>query len=259
MVALAREKQLTVKAASLAFYAFNFFVGLFVLIYAAFTLFGTEQVLAVPLHALTGVDAGELQRLFERIGSTPTGRRRTTVGLAVVISSWSALRLFRAVEGIFAEVYGIRKERSLRSRLFESLLVQVVVTVTTVVMVGIGAAFLFRTAGWQWTVFGPFVLWASLVVLFLPLYYTFSGDASLSEVLPGTALAAAGWTVSAIGLRLYVGVSESVELYGVVGAVMLILTWVYVVALSVMLGVLLNALLAGEIEPSEEWYPFGEE
>jgi membrane protein len=109
-----------------------------------------------------------------------------------------------------------------------------------------------------WRVLGPFVLWAALIALFGPVYYLLSGnDVSVHEIAPGTVFAAAAWTVSAVGLRLYVTRSKSVDLYGVVGAVLLVLTWLYVVGLAVLVGVVLNAYLADRIEADSEWYVFG--
>lgn len=255
MVAVAREKRISANAASLGFYAFDVFVALVVLIYAVFAHVGTGNVLATALEVLTGVGAATFQRLVERAGSNAAGRRRAIV-LAVVISVWSSFRLFRATESVFSEIYEIRDERPVYRRVRDSAVVLVAVTLTALVMLAVGSLFVFRTAG-PWAVLGPAVLWLALFVLYLPLYYTFSGgDVSVREVLPGTAVAAAGWAVSAVGLRAYVHVSESVDLYGVVGAVLLVLTWLYVVGFSVVLGVILNALLAGRIEADREWYVF---
>lgn len=256
-IAVAREKRITVDAASLAFYAFNCLVALAVLIYSVFSLTGTGSTLATTLETLTGVGAAEFQQFFDRLG-TNTASRRRTIGLGVVITVWSSLQLFREMESVFAEVYEIREDRSVRRHLVHSVLVLATVTVTVVVMVSIGSLFLFRATGWQGVVLGPFALWLSLVVLFFPMYYTFSGnDTSVREVLPGAAFAAAGWAVSAVGLRIYADVAESVDVYGSVGAVLLVLSWLYVVGLSMVLGVVLNALLAGRIEADRDWFLLG--
>lgn len=255
VVAIAREKQVTVQAASLAFHAGNVLLALLVLIYATIALFGTGTFLAASLESLTGVGAREFKRLFERVGGTSAGRQRAIV-LAGIISVWSSFRLFRAVEVVFAEIYENRKERSMPRRVVDSAVVLLAVGLTLAGMAIVGSLFLFRTGGLAGAVLGIVALWFGMGVLFLPLYYTFSGGGTtLAEVAPGTALAATGWTVSAIGLRAYVQVSRSVDLYGVVGSVLLVLTWLYVVGLSVLLGVILNALLADRIEADPEWVP----
>lgn len=207
------------------------------------------------LETLTGVGAVDFQQFFDRLGSNDAGRRRAIV-LGVVITVWSSLQLFRKMESVFAEVYEIRRDRSVLRHLLNSVLVLVVAALTVVVIVSIVSLFLFRATGRLWLLLGPLVLWLSLVVLFLPMYYTFSGrDTSVREVLPGAVFAAAGWAVSAVDFRIYLGLSESVDVYGVVGAVLIVLSWLYVVGLSILIGIVLNALLAGRIEVDRDWYP----
>lgn len=256
LVAVAREKRLTANAAALAFSAFNVTLTLSVLVYAMFTIFGTGTVLAELLHVLTGFGAVEFQQQFERLGGSAAGRRRAIL-IAVAISVWSAFRLVRAGESVFTEIYGIREGRSLRSRAVDSVLVLVAVVTVAAVMAVAGSLFVFRTSGWVEAVLSPVFPWLSICALFFPLYYRFSGTrVSVTEVLPGTAVAAAGWTVSAIVVRVYVASTPSADLYGIVGGVLLLLTWLYVVALAIVLGVILNALLAGRIEADREWDPF---
>lgn len=257
VVAIVREKGITVDAASLAFYAANVLVALAILTYATFAVVGTGNVLARALEVLTGVGAVEFQRVFERLGGTTAGRRRA-VALAAVIAAWSSLRLFGAVERVFTDVYGIRKERSLLRRIRDSVIVLVAVTLIVSGMAAAGSLFLFRTTGGAGRVLGPVVLWLSLVVLFAPVYSVLSGsNVSVRETVPGATFAATGWIVSAAGLRTYVGLSRSVDLYGVVGAVLLVLTWLYVVGLSVLVGAVANAYLADRIDADREWYLFG--
>lgn len=257
VVAAAREKQATVSAAALGFYAFNVVVTLAVLIYAVFAVRGIEPRLADLLQALTGGRAAAFRRAFEQVGGDAAGRELALV-LAGAIAVWSSLRLFRATERVFADVYEIRRERRLVTRLLDSVIALVTVTLTILVTSLVAVVFVFRTGGWLGGVLGAALVWLSVAVQLLPVFYRFSGaDVGLREVLPGLALAATGWTVSAVGLRLYVATARSVALYGVVGAVLLVLTWLYVVGLSLVLGVVLNAVLAGRLVPDEDWYLAG--
>jgi membrane protein len=54
---------------------------------------------------------------------------------------------------------------------------------------------------------------------------------------------------------VYAGVSRSVDLYGVVGGLLLLLTWLYVGGLALLLGVVVNAVLAGRVDPDTVWRP----
>ena len=254
-VAVVREKHVAADAAGLAYYAFSSLVPLLVLAYAALTTFGTALVLAQALELVTGVGAGEIEAVISRLGGDGAGRVRA-VALALVISVWSTHRMFRAVDRIFAEVYGVRQERSRTRRFLDSTLVLVTVTVGITVMTGLGVVLAVRVSGPLWAGLGPVVLWLSLAVVFVPMYVALSGpDASTTEIAPGAAFAASIWTVSLVVFRLYLSTSETVELYGVAGAVLLVLSWLYVGSFALLVGVVLNAVIAGRVEPDETWVP----
>ncbi|WP_254830684.1 YihY/virulence factor BrkB family protein [Haloglomus salinum] len=56
-----------------------------------------------------------------------------------------------------------------------------------------------------------------------------------------------GWyRVSGIGDSLYASTSQSVQLYGVAGGVLLLLTWMYVVGMALPVGTILNVVVAEE-------------
>jgi membrane protein len=87
---------------------------------------------------------------------------------------------------------------------------------------------------------------ASLLVVFLPLFYLFPDEeVTVREVVPGTVLAAVGWTVLEFLFRYYVAVVGVGERYGVLGTVVLLVTWLYFSGFVVLLGAALNSVLAG--------------
>ena len=204
-IAVVREKHVTADAAGLAYYAFNSLVPLAVLLYAAFTTFGTGDVVAHGLELVTGVAAADLEAAVGRVSGDGTGRVRA-VALALVVTAWSAHRLFRGVDSLFDAVYGVRRERSRVRRFLDSTLVLATVTVGVGVVAGVGVALSLRVSGPVWLVLSPALLWLSLVALFAPMYVVLSGaDVTVREVLPGAALTASVWTVSLGGFRLSLG------------------------------------------------------
>lgn len=257
VIAVAREKHISVAAAGLGFYAFNAFIGLGLLVYATITLLGSENFLVSALEVFTGVSGEQVRDVLGQLGSTQSTRLRAIV-LAVAISAWSSFQLFQAVESAFRDVYDLRDERSRLKRIVDSLVVLLSVAVALVGIAALGSLFLFRVTSFVPLLLRPILLWSALVVLYLPVFYRFSGEeAGLREVSPGTLFTATGWALSTLGLRAYVQLSSSVDIYGAVGALLLFLTWLYVAGLSVLLGVILNAVLADRVSVSEEWYPFG--
>ncbi|THE63493.1 hypothetical protein D8Y22_16815 [Salinadaptatus halalkaliphilus] len=100
------------------------------------------------------------------------------------------------------------------------------------------------------------VLAVLLIGVFAPMYYLFpEPTVSVGEILPGTVFAALSWTVLAVGFRIYVATSDSVALFGIAGAVLIILTWVYLGGFCLLLGAVLNAVLADRVDPETEWIP----
>ena len=254
MVAVGREEQLGASAASLAFYAFNALLPLLLLVAAVLATVGTPEFLPAVLERAAGVDPRRVRSLLRRHGSEAPGRGRA-VTLALLITAWSGLQTFRAVDGQFAALYGERKERSLVQQLRDSALVLATVSVGLGGLGGGGVALAVVVSDGHWLVLGPVLLFVGLVALFVPMYFLLAVDSTLRQVLPGAAFAAGVWTASVLGFRLYFVTAESVELYGVAGALLLVLAWLYVAALALLLGVVLNALLAGRVEPDDDWLP----
>ncbi|MFC7196974.1 YhjD/YihY/BrkB family envelope integrity protein [Halosimplex aquaticum] len=96
------------------------------------------------------------------------------------------------------------------------------------------------------------------MVVFLPLFYLFPDeDVSVSEVVPGTVFAAAGWTVLEYLFRYYVAVAGVGERYGVVGTIVLLVTWLYFSGFVILIGGALNAVLGGRTADVAE-YGWGE-
>ena len=262
VAAVARERQISVKSAGLAYHAFNTLVPLAILALVAVSFTDSFEPLIATLEGAAGLDGAVTDGGLE--GGVGTSARRRAAAFAVAILLWSAVRLFQAVNSAFTDVYGARKEQSYVSSVTTVALVTALNTTLVTATVAVGVALvsvigisLSTVAGGVWTAgLSTVVLAALLLVVFFPMYYWFpQPDVSVAEVLPGTAFAAVSWTVLAVGFRLYVATSESVALFGIAGAVLLILTWVYLGGLCLLLGAVLNAVLAGHVDPEEGWVP----
>ncbi|EMA51359.1 ribonuclease BN [Halococcus morrhuae DSM 1307] len=256
VVAVARQEQITLMAASLAYYLFTALVPLLLFSVIALSLFGHGL-----LGQLSGTASGTVLPSGVSVPKTllanTQGRFRAAV-LGAVILAWSALRTFGALDGAFAAVYDEREEVSLVDKAVDAVIVFVTVGLATVALALIGGALaltvkdrlLLRVAS-------PLFLFVTLAVVFAPLYYLLPEveGVTLAEIFPGTLLAALVWTVSAVVVRLYATTSSSVQFYGVAGGVLLLLTWLYVGGLALLVGAALNATLADRVDPDAEWLP----
>jgi len=125
-----------------------------------------------------------------------------------------------------------------------------ILTSISLVMVGPGLAeHLANTLGlgdafkWTWWVVQwPIVL--GLVALAIGLVYYFAPDAEQDWVwiTPGSIVATVLWLLVSLGFKLYVTFFGSYNAtYGSIGAVIVLLTWLYLTSLAILLGAEMNA------------------
>ncbi len=243
LLGVVRDEQLPFLAAAVAYYAF---VSLFPLV-----LLGIAVASAVAGDAFAVEVVGLLREfltpeattLLEGALASETGRGgATAVGLLVLL--WSSLRLFRGLDIAFSRVYGAESPVSLGTQVRNALVVlggiglAVGATAAVTTAVPLGRVPFPR-------VVAPLFLWAALATALLPLYYVFPDrPVSLGTALPGTLLAAAGWTILSTAFGVYASRAAAFQVYGVVAGVLIVLTWFYVGGLVILFGAAVNATLA---------------
>ena len=240
-----RSQQVTFLAASIAYYMFVSLLPLLLLGLAIASLVGSQafadRVITAVGTALTP-DAADLLR---GALTNAAGRGGATV-LSLVVMLWGGLKVFRGVDVAFSTVYGTSDEASFLDSVADGF----------VALVGIALALVgFAVVGSLGAIFGVnlalsgLALVPILVVAFLPLYYLFPDtEITLREALPGTVFAALGWTALATGFSLYASVAGGFQLYGVIGGVLLLVTWFYFAGNVLLVGAVLNAVLAGVMD-----------
>ena len=240
-----RTQQVSFLAASIAYYMFVSLLPLLLLGLAIASFVGSEafanEVLRAVGAALTPAAAGLLRGAL----TSATGRGGATV-VSLVVMVWGSLKVFRGVDVAFSRIYGSHETGSFLDSIADAI----------VALAGIGLALVgFAIVGTLGSVVGVTVVLSGLalipilVVAFLPLYYLFPDrKMTVREALPGTLLAAVGWTVLATGFSLYAAVAGSFQLYGVIGGVLLLVTWFYFAGNILLVGAALNAVLAGTVD-----------
>ena len=247
----AQSDRITFIAASLAYYALISLLPLLLLALAAAAAFGdagTVEALVDGASGALGEQAGTLVR--DGLAGAAGAGGATVLGLAVLL--WSGLKLFRGLDVAFSAVYARPGPESLLDQLRNGTVAlgAVVAGVAATVLVGalvagIGVGESVRRFD-LFGVVGTVGLVAGLVAAFLPLYYVLpGGKVAVREALPGAVFAAVGWTLLQTGFRAYAGAAGSYETYGALGGVLLLVTFLYIGALLLLLGVVLNAVLAG--------------
>jgi YihY family inner membrane protein len=245
VAAEARRQQITFLAAALAYYAFVSLLPLLVLATVlGSVLFGEE--IAGYLVSVTGDLLAPTAREMVRETVVSAAGREEATAVGVVLLLWSGLRLFRALDVAFSRVYGAPPVESLVEQVYDALVAFASIAVAVLAVVLLGAV-LPALAHLPLVDAAAFVLlFVALMGVFFPIYYLFP-DVPITprEALPGAAVVAGSWTLLTEAFRLYAANAGSYAVYGALGAVVLLVTWLYVAGIVIMLGGILNAVLAG--------------
>ncbi|AGN01103.1 hypothetical protein L593_05770 [Salinarchaeum sp. Harcht-Bsk1] len=242
----ARNAQLTFLAAAIAYYAFVSIVPLLALVVVLSTAIGGEALVQEALDRTDTVLTDQTQELLFNALLNQQGRIGATA-FGTVAVSWSALRVFRGLDIAFSEIYGSAEEATFLSTVRDGLTVTVAIFVGLIAMTGI----VFGVGLLPLGPFAPLVAVLlgvlTLTVLFLPMYYVFPDrPIDVGEAAPGAVTAALGWMLLAAGFSVYVDVATGVTVYGVLGGVFLLVTFLYFGALIVVVGAVVNVTLGSD-------------
>jgi membrane protein len=241
----ARNKNVPFMAGSIAYSAFVSLLPLVLLLVIAASALGGERM------------ASYVRRVTESY-LTPTGQSLLTDGigqagsqtglsiLGIVILLWGVLRVFRALDTAFSTIYDTQMTNDLRNQLKDGFVVLVALSIAllAVFVAGLGLRFVPNLPFPR--LVSDVLLIVSLSIVFVPIYYVFPDvDLSLRMILPGVVVAAIGWSLLKAGFGLYVAYSSTQELYGVIGGVMLLITFLYFGALVILIGATTNVVLMG--------------
>lgn len=245
--AVGRERDVTFLAAAVAYYAFVSLVPLTLLSFAAASLVGSDALTDGARGALAGLLAPEGEDLLVQSLSGEAGRGGASV-VGTLVLLWSGTRVLRGLDRAFSQVYGVEEPESLPSQVRDAALVVGVTLVALAGMVLVTTLVALVPLVSVLRGVGVATLWVTLVVAFLPLY-TILPDAGVTprEALPGAAVAATAFVALGSLFGAYTAVAGGFALYGVLGVVLLVVTWLFFGATAVMYGAVVNAVLSGHV------------
>jgi membrane protein len=249
MYATIRDNQVTFLAAAIAYYAFVSIIPLALLGLALGQFVGADRLAPI----VSGGEQFLTPEALDIVGRSLVDRRArggvTVVGTVVLL--WTGSKVFRGLDIAFSQVYGGTESESLASKLLDVLIVLGAIPAALVAAALLGVV----APHFQWLpgsgLLSRFALLPVLGAVFFPMYYRFPDvEVTVREVLPGTAVAAVGWALLATGFSIYATSLASFHLYGVLGAGLLLVTWFYLGGIIIMVGAVVNTVLAGA--PSED-------
>lgn len=230
-------------ANSVAFQAFSAMLPLIVVLFIIVAVVAGET-LANQVLALTESFLPEQGRRL--LANAVTNQLQTTSAsvVSVAILLWGGLNLFKGLDTAFSEIYQTKAANSLVEQTKDALVVFGVLLLAIVAAIAATSIPFLARIPFIGLV-APLVLLVGLVAVFLPMYIEFPDtEVTWRQALPGAILAAIGWTVLQLLFGFYVSVTSSGEGSGVIGAVLLLLTWLYIGSFLLLLGALVNAVIA---------------
>ena len=251
-----RDDDIFALAAQLAYYLIlSFFPFLIFLL----TLIGLRNLDSMEvlgaLRAMLPTSAFELiySVIIEVIEKQNTG----LLGASLLLVIWSASSAFRAVIKGINKAYGLNENRSFIKRVFIAIIctfaLAFVILLTLVMLVFGGligdllASYLpFPTVVYRVWNFLRYVLVVFMMILIFASIYRYTPSKMLRwrEVIPGAIACTIGWLVVSLGFSFYINnFSNYSKIYGGLGAVIILITWLYLTSIILIIGGEINSLI----------------
>lgn len=248
------EDDLPGLSAQLAYY---FLLSLFPLLIVLFTLL---PYIPIPHQDMLGLirdfAPGDTIDLIEKnVHDIMNHRNGGLLSFGIIGTLWSASNGINAIVKAFNKAYNVNESRSfIVSRgmaiilTFGMILVLILAIVLPVFGKEIGI-FLFSQLGYTtefiklWNTLSWLVSAIILFLIFTGLYWIAPNvKLKCRSAFPGAIFATIGWIVSSIGLTFYVGNIGNYSLtYGSIGAIIVLMIWLYISAFIIILGGEINA------------------
>jgi membrane protein len=256
VIAEIRDDDCLSRAAQLAYY---FLFALFPFFLFLTTLLGylpIPDLLDRLLEALGQMLPGEaLQLVQDNIRQLVTGQRGGLLSFGILAALWTSSSALTAIIDSLNRAYDVEESRPFwKVRLtaigltvgLSAFIVVALVLLTfgpqlgrwVADLVGLGRVFEMTWNIVRWPVI------VGLLVVAIALLYYFAPDVeqAWTWITPGSACAVLGWLLASLGFAFYVNRFGSYNAtYGSIGAVIVLLTWMYVTGLFVLIGGEINA------------------
>lgn len=179
------------------------------------------------------------------------------LGASIALTIWSASSGFRAVIKGLNKAYNVEDSRSFIKRSFVAIiftLALVIIIMLTLAMLVFGeiigkyilAVFPFKDIiMYVWNISRYLIVVFMMILIFASIYrYTPAKKISWGEVYPGAIVSTLGWIMVSLGFSYYINnIANYSRLYGSVGAVFVLMTWLYITSMILILGAEINSVL----------------
>ncbi|WP_426350499.1 YihY/virulence factor BrkB family protein [Alloiococcus sp. CFN-8] len=239
--------------------AYSLLVALFPFIIFLMTVIGNSNLdEEVVLNYLSRVIPGEAFNLVEN--TVVEVLNHENIGLlsfALIFAIWSASKGIDAIIKALNKAYNEEEKRGLITRYAVSIFSTIIfafailLVLVTFVLGNVIKNALMKylpepeVIATLWQVL-RYTLGIGMIVLTFAVLYRFAPSRRLKwkEVFPGALIAAIGWIVTSVVFSFYVNnFANYTRFYGSIGAIIILLTWLYLSSFIILLGGEVNAML----------------
>jgi membrane protein len=244
-------------AAGIAYFAFLSLPPAIIVLFALTGFFGGDQVAGWVTGHLSEILPEEAAVLIDGfVESVVYSQAPGALSIGLLLALWAGSNVIMSIMRATNLAYGIEERRGfVRQRALAIgimiLFVLLFLSASAALLAGpqIGRALdPFGVVGALWGYVHLIFAFLVIVLAFWIAYYTLPARTqrgSGRQTLIGAAVAAALWLIATLGFRFYVGNFGSYdETYGALGAIIVLLIWLYLTGVVILLG----AIFAAELE-----------
>lgn len=259
------DDDITALAAQLTYYLLLSFFPFLVLL---LTLLGYSDLqssdVLIYLRQIMPQSAFDL--IYTTVIEVLETRKGDLLSLSIIGIIWSGSSGFRAIIKGLNKAYDERETRPYWKILLLSIicmigLASIIIAAVALVVFGqmVGEIFirwLNLSDGFilNWDLIRYLITLGGMVFIFAALYhFTPCKRLTWREVMPGAIFTTVGWLISSQGFAYYVGNYNNYSgVYGGIGAVIVLMLWLYITSIIILLGGEINAILTFEKEGKEK-------
>lgn len=242
--------------------AYNLLLSVFPFLMFLFTVIGMSNLNAEEvLHYLSNIIPENAYELIEStVVEIISNAQSGILWISIFLAIWTASSGFRAVIKGLNNAYDTSEERGFIMRTILAILciiALVLIIVSTLFLLVFGDVIgqyianmlpLNRLLSLIWDLFRFVFLVLIMVFMCGALYYIAPAKKiKWKDAMPGAIIATLGWYVVSMGFSYYVNnFNNYSRLYGSLGGVVILMTWIYLMSFILLLGGEINAVLVEE-------------
>lgn len=260
-----RDDDITALAAQLAY---SLLISFFPFLIFLMTLIGFSSIESKDVLAGLSrlIPSSVLELIRNTVIEVVDTRNHNLLSFSLILTIWIASSGFRAVIKGLNKAYDEPERRSFIKLELIAILCTIALNIIiflTLALLVLGEVIGYNTGvllGYPeqfkkaWDVFRYILITCTMIFVFAAMYrYTPSKKLTWKEVFPGAIFATFGWFVVSILFSFYVNnFGKYSTIYGSIGVIIILLTWLYMTSIIILMGGEINAAITFDSEGIEK-------